>query len=375
MRYDTQGNRTEVAYYTAQDVQVYLKRFDYNHPNQPGKLWKAINPDDSYSEYQYEPDGKIDSVTDAENKTSTYDYDVFGRLAYATAVTASGDVITQYGYDAHGNLKTVTNAENQVTTYTRDDLGMVVGRQSPDTGATEFTYDAAKNMMFKRDANRIVTIYAYDDANRLTDILYPESADDINFTYDEGANGKGKLTGMTDPSGTYAFEYDAKGLFKAEIKTIDGVQYITQYEYNPAGVLTKITMPDGRTIDYILDSLGRVSQVTTTQGTGGGPSPPSGLGIPGSDPSPPSGLEIQEPSAQDTVAVTLVDAVTYLPFGPIKGLTIGNNLVMNRGFDQRYQMSGQDVGTVQNLTFAADNVGNITDITDNLDAGRSQSFS
>ena len=67
-------------------------------------------------------------------------------------------------------------------------------------------------------------------------------------------------------------------------------------------------------------------------------------------------------------------SVQYLPFGPLKDLTYGNGLVMGRGFDELYQLSGQNVGTLQNLTLTPDLVGNIEEITDNLDAGRTQSF-
>ena len=119
------------------------------------------------------------------------------------------------------------------------------------------------------------------------------------------------------------------------------IMFTTGYDYNPAGVLTKITMPDGRTIDYIPDSLGRVSQVTTTKGG---------------------------------VTAVLASNISYMPFGPLKGLTYGSGMVLGHGFDALYQLSGQDVGQVQNLTYTPDHMGNIKEIADNLDAGRSQSF-
>ena len=72
----------------------------------------------------------------------------------------------------------------------------------------------------------------------------PGTSEDVTFTYDSTSvdNGIGRLTGRTDPSGTYIFHYYPDGRLKKEEKAITGAgSYITQYEYNKNGVLTKIT--------------------------------------------------------------------------------------------------------------------------------------
>jgi YD repeat-containing protein len=66
--YDGQGNRTELSYYNSQDTRRYRKQFSYQHPNNPGKLWKQINPDATFSEYLYDAAGNINSITDAAGK-------------------------------------------------------------------------------------------------------------------------------------------------------------------------------------------------------------------------------------------------------------------------------------------------------------------
>ncbi|MBW2602380.1 MAG: RHS repeat protein, partial [Deltaproteobacteria bacterium] len=336
--YDSQGNRTELSHYDAVDQRKLWKRFDYQGTSTPGKLWKEINPDNTYTEYTYDAGGNLETITDAVGKTTTYGYDVFKRL---TGLSQPGSTVTSYNYDEQGNLISVIDAENHQTIYVYDDLGRLVETVSPDTGETQYTYDTSGNLMSKSDANGITVTYDYDDLNRLTATHFPDSTQDITYTYDEGTNGKGRLTGMTDPSGNYAYTYDALGNLVAEEKLVDGVTYTTQYAYDAAGVLAGMTFPDGRTVTYTLDATGRVTTVTTTK---------------------------------ESVTSTVAENISYLPFGPLQSMTYGNGTAITNAYDQLYRLTNLGSGTVQNLTYALDPVGNITGITNNLDATRNQTF-
>jgi YD repeat-containing protein len=149
LSYDSQGNRIELARYNAGGQLVFRKRFDYQTPGNPGKLWKEINPDDTYTEYGYNLSGNMDAITDPSGKTTSYNYDLLNRLF---EVNQPGNVITAYTYDAQNNLAGVTDAENHTTTYIHDDLGRLGVVASPDTGTTTFFYDAVGNLIDKNDA-------------------------------------------------------------------------------------------------------------------------------------------------------------------------------------------------------------------------------
>ena len=62
--YDDQGNITETGYYLPSSTRTFRERFDYQYPNRPGKLWKRINPDDSFFEFAYDAVGNMNQVTD-----------------------------------------------------------------------------------------------------------------------------------------------------------------------------------------------------------------------------------------------------------------------------------------------------------------------
>ena len=72
----------------------------------------------------------------------------------------------------------------------------------------------------------------------------------INYTYDEGDNAKGKLTSITDPSGSTHFEYDKDGNIIKKTKTINNQTFIQEYSYNDKGKLISQTYPSGKEITY-----------------------------------------------------------------------------------------------------------------------------
>ena len=336
--YDEQGNRAEVSYFDQSHKRHYWLRYSYQGETAPGKLWRAINADDSFTEYTYDAGGNIASVTDPAGRTTTYTYDILKRL---TTVTQPGNVITRYAYDSQDNLISVTDAENHTTSYTYDDSGRLVSTSSPDTNITSYTYDPAGNLATTTDASGITGTYTYDALNRLTAIQPPDSEQVITFRYDEGTNGKGRLTGMTDQSGTYSYTYDTKGNRSKEEKTIDGVTFVTAYTYDPAGILTSITYPGGRTVTYELGTTGRIAKVT---------------------------------SSTDSTAHTLAHNIATLPFGPITQLTCSNGTTLTKSFDELYRIASISSGALQNVSYKREPAGNITGITDHLDASKSQSF-
>ncbi|XPS88777.1 hypothetical protein Dvar_67960 [Desulfosarcina variabilis str. Montpellier] len=336
--YDDQGNIIETGYLLASGTRTFLERFDYQHPNRPGKLWKQINPDDSFFEYAYDSVGNLYQVTDPEGRTTTYGHDLLGRQA---SVVQPGTVATDLNYDVQGNLVLVTDPESRTTEYVVDDLGRTVTVNSPDTGTTRYAYDAAGNLTSKTDANGITSTYTYDDEYRLTGIHYPDAGQDVTYTYDQGADGVGRLTGMSDASGSYVYGWDEAGNIVSEEKTIDGIVYTTEYAYDAAGLLTAMTYPDGTVVSYQRDAAGNVSQVS---------------------------------AVHNGTTTVLASGIDYLPFGPMQTMTLGNGIGVNRSFDLLYRMTGNISTGVQNSDYGHDRLGNVTAVTDNLNSTRDLSF-
>jgi len=337
--YDIQGNIVEQSIHASAVDPVYLKRFNYHGLQHPGKLWKEINPDNTYVEYSYTAGGNIRSITDPAGKTTFYDYDLMNRL---TGVIQPGNAMTFYFYDRHDNLALVTDAESHQTIYEYDDLGRLLKTDSPDTGITTYAYDFSGNLISKTDSKGIKIHYAYDVINRLTAIHYPDSIQNVFFSYDQGHNGMGRLTGIQNPSGNLSYGYDQAGRIIRETRTINGFEFITLYAYSPAGRVRQITYPEGRMVRYDYDAAGRIERVI-------------------------NGLE--------GVETVLADEIVHLPFGPIASLRFGNSLDSSSIFDRLYRPESLQAGAVLNRSLSYDPGGNISAIENLLDPARSQWFS
>jgi YD repeat-containing protein len=86
----------------------------------------------------------------------------------------------------------------------------------------------------------------------------------VNYTNDQGDNGIGRRTGMTDGSGSTAWEYDSRGRVTLEGKTISGQAFNTQWAYNSADLPASMTYPGSEQVSYtyngqmMLESMGKI---------------------------------------------------------------------------------------------------------------------
>lgn len=317
--YDEQGNPEEVSYHDPGGFMTYSMRYDYLHPETPGKLYRMINPDGTFTEYGYDGSGNVVSVN---NVAITYEYDALNRLRN---VTQSGDVTTSYQYDAHGNLVSVTDPEGRETTYEYDDMGRMLSVTSPDRGTVKYLYDESGNLVQKIDARGIVVQYDYDGLNRLTRINFPDPTRNITFTYDQGPNGKGRLTAMIDPSGESAFTYDARGRLVKKTGAFGGRAYTLRYNYTRGNRLKSITYPSGMTVKYHRNEAGEIERISSTHNA-------------------------------------LVTDISYLPFGPPKSMAVGNSVEITHSYDLLYRIRAANEGSDNERRYTYDANGNVTNI-------------
>ena len=260
--YDSQGNLIETTTYDAGGNRGARQRWNYQHPDLPGRLWKKINGNDSFVAYGYDAAGNVASMTDAEGHPTIYQYDALHRL---TQSTQPGSTITSYTYDSQGNPRSMTDPESKTTFFTYDDMGRLVTNDAPDTGLTSYVYDEAGNLVYKTDANDITVEYTYDLLNRLQEIRYPNAAQNVSFSYDQGADGMGRRTGMVDQSGSTIFNYDSRGRLTGKTSVVNNASFTISRAFTPGNRLRQMILPTGRSLDFALDTLGRISTVSMSR--------------------------------------------------------------------------------------------------------------
>ena len=328
--FDSEGNRLKEEIKDTLGTLQKTLSYQYDTLN---RLSKIVNPDSTYTQYGYDFRGNRTSLRTPNSSLTTYSYDALNRLI---TVIQPGNINTSYEYNSSNNLTKVTDANNNTTTYKMDDKGRVYQAISPDTGTTNYQYDPVGNMINKMDAKGVTISYVYDALNRLTKIDFPTDTD-IVYVYDNCVNGKGRLCSMTDASGTTVYEYTAKGQVRKETKTIDSIQYVTQYAYDQNGNLKTMTYPSGRVITYNVTN-DRVTSVLNN-------------------------------------AANLATNINYKPFGGISSLTYGNGLAGSISYDNQYRVTSITAGAVMNLSYPTyDANGNITAMNNVLDATKNKSF-
>lgn len=244
---DAAGNRTaEMSVDPFNTMRRQISR-QYNQLNRLTKVFNAAgyavqqysNPADAppagitYTD-GYDSNGNAIYSVDGNSVGTEQQYDPLNRLVKTlqdhAGTGATKDTTTQYAYDARDNLRSVADPDNLTTNYTYDGLSNLTNLSSPDTGGTFYGYDAAGNRKTQTDARGIVTAYNYDVLNRLIGISYPTSSLNIIYAYDlpNTATGCassypiGRLSRMTDSSGSTVYCYDRRGNVTSKTQLLQG---------------------------------------------------------------------------------------------------------------------------------------------------------
>lgn len=309
---DLAGNRTLEEVRDPSNQLAQTRSRIYNSLN---RLNQEIGAASQTTAYGYDNQGNLTSIDGpltGTGDTATNTYDALNRLA--TSLSPTGGGTTTYGYNGLDQLTSVSDPRSLVTSYAYDGLNNLNQQVSPDTGTTFNTYDTAGNLLTQTDAKGQVTNYAatpYDALNRVTGITY-QGGITHTYTYDQGTNGKGRLTQIIEPNSTTNYVYDQKGRLTSETRVINAVSYVTTYSYDATGRMTGITYPSGRQVTYTLDFLGRIQSIATTK---------------------------------DSATQTVVSSVAYRPFGPTQGFTFGNGQTYSRGFDTDGRIASYTLAT------------------------------
>jgi RHS repeat-associated protein len=224
-----------------------------------GRPWTHIGNNGQRVDLRYDANGNLKTATDALQRTTYYDYDERDRL---TLVKAPDGGLTKYFYDADGNLETVSDPRNLVTRFTYNSFGDKLTQDSPDTGLTTYSkYDIGGRLTEEIRADGKIITYGWDTLNRQTSRTVAGVSEIIG--YDGGAYGKGRVSSLTDASGSTIYSYNVHGQLESQVNTIGGTSLTTGWTYDTAGRNTTMSYPGGLVLTYHYDSYGRIYGITS----------------------------------------------------------------------------------------------------------------
>ena len=186
----------------------------------------------SSTNYGYDSEDRLESVTNPLTRVTSFTYDESGNLG--TRNDYNG-VTTTYQYDENSRLKTI-NYPGDVDDISigRDKNGNILSATGPE-GESKFEYNELNLLKKYTDPYGKIVQYEYNDAGRLKTLTYP--------------GGK-----------TVTYGYDKAGRLQSIQDWMTGSNPTT-YEYDDAGNLTKIVRPNNTEAIYSYDNASRFTGI------------------------------------------------------------------------------------------------------------------
>lgn len=267
------------------------------------RLAQDLGAQGQIASFQYDNNGNLTASTNPLGHATTQTYDALNRLMQSTD-PAGG--VTRYGHDTGDRITQITDPRGVATAYEHDGFDQLRRETSADRGVLTYNYDVAGNLATQTDARGMTTSYTYDAINRLAQVNYANGTRAV-YVYDAGPNALGRLTKITDTSGSVEFGYDVAGRLVKKIQKVGSRTFTTGYRYDAFGRLATMTYPSGLAVGYGYGA-GRITSITVN----GNP---------------------------------LFSTIVYDPFGEVKSGIFGNNATFARSFDLDGRLTSQSLGS------------------------------
>ena len=188
-------------------------------------------------------------------------------------------------FDRMGRLTKVIDAMGRITRTNWNERGEQREIRHPDGTLESFQWDSRGHLVSRTDGRGTTTRWDIDAAGRVVSIRYSDATPSVFFVYDaddrlsamrDGTGTTryrwredGRLLRRESISGTMDWEMDADGLpLSARVATRGVSPWSLRWEWNDAGLCTRMTLPDGRSSTYGYDEAGRVVRRTDADGGG-----------------------------------------------------------------------------------------------------------
>jgi RHS repeat-associated protein len=207
----------------------------------------------------YDADGNKTSDTDANNRTTTYTFDLADRQ---TSVRRADNTTLRTDYNADNTVADTVDGANQTTRYGYDAQGRRTSRVDPAQHTTAWKLDPAGQLLTLTDAANRVTSYGYDADGNETSVTYSDGVTpNVSGTIYDAVS---RRTSTTDGTGTSTWSYDTFG----EVTSgTNGAGSTVGYGYDASGNVTSLTYPGGQTVTRGYDKANRLTSVKDWNGS------------------------------------------------------------------------------------------------------------
>jgi RHS repeat-associated protein len=260
MQTDGAGRKTRTFFFPDGKVRKILKGYAYAATDYNEECSVAGTDQQCYAQYTYAPlgqspanyDGGRYSVTDANNHSTTYSYDLHDRLSVTTFNDGSHEDLT---YDNDNSVLTLRNRANQTIVYTYDTMGRPSTKAHSSFPAVTFGYDLFSRRTSANQMGGQALSWIYDKAGRVSSATAESRT--LNYQYDEN----GTRTRLTWPDSVFVdYTYDDAGRMDL-VKDNTGATLV-DYNWDTLSRRVSVTHANGHASSYTYEPDGDIGSIT-----------------------------------------------------------------------------------------------------------------
>ncbi len=254
---DANDNRTKIERQTgdvANPWQTFTSTFNY-----ADQLKTVTDPQNNVWVWDYDNLRRLWKFTDAEGRVWEKAYDAASRLS--TVKDPALDIVETRLYSNNGKLASIKDERNNTTSYSFDGHDRLDRTTYADSSYKQNQlYDANDNVLIYRTRSGNTVTRTFDVLNREA-TRAPQGQATVTLTYDLA----GRLTKANKPvvsgdpsTGDFQFFFDTAGRFWKE-QYSNG--HIVQHVLDANGNITRTTYPDSYFVDRTWDELNRLVDI------------------------------------------------------------------------------------------------------------------
>jgi RHS repeat-associated protein len=250
-----------------------ISRNEYDAADQVTKVWNGYRSSIAAQTVRltYTPNGKLQTLMDANGNLTTYIYDGMDRL-YQTRYPSPTSVGTsnasdyeQLGYDLNSNVTSRRLRDGNTVGFGYDALNRLTSRTSPhltsgSDPSSSYGYDLLGHLTSASDENSHALSFSYDALGNMTGST--SSFGSSTSQYDAA----GRRTRLTWPDGFYVtYDYDNAGEMTAIHE--NGGTVLASFTYDDLGNRRTRTLANGTSTTYSYDAVSRLTSLALAGGT------------------------------------------------------------------------------------------------------------
>ncbi|MDB9999123.1 hypothetical protein OAE16_01630 [Porticoccaceae bacterium] len=250
-------------------------RYQYDIVDEPGKIVNSakisqwFTPEDHtnpFVQFAYDDQGRVESVTNANNQTTNYRVGGLVNENYRRSETINAlGQRTQTVYNDQRKATASINPLGQITSNEYDPIGRLTKTTFPELNAVEYQYDLRHNRTQTKQKAKPPVPGGGALPDIITSATYIEGTSVFTCSNYKTCN---KTKTSTDAKGnttSYAYQSSTGNLLTQTQPSVTGGAPITTIAYNSYGQVSQITDPEGMISLFTYDSTTNHSVLKTAR--------------------------------------------------------------------------------------------------------------